>query len=431
MEVSVENTGTLGRRIKVSVPDATVKEQIKAKMTKISREAHLKGFRPGKVPQDVLQKKFGPSVRVEVIEDVIRQSLTDIFKSKSLNVAGMPRIEEITDESGKDLEFVATLEVYPEITLANLADVEVEKRTVNISDEDVNKMVAKLQNELADWNNVTREVRSGDKLNVDFSRLLKEPDAKKQEQQKVEMVVGVEGVLPGLTEALLGKNIGETVEAELVYPNDWAETAVAGKAVTLWVVINEIAEKTNLTSEELSNKLGLSIDAKANLTEEVRKRMQEELESALQEELKEKVLEKLLEKNPIEIPAALIDQEKEAIRRELSRQRKVEIPSEAMNQPEWLDQAKRRVELGLLLNEVIKKYNIKANETKIRAEIEKIASRFSSHAKQVIDAYYQNKDLLYGVERMVLLDEAVNVMLGELKQKEVAASFEDVMNSGQ
>lgn len=428
MEVSVENTSTLGRRIKVSVPDATVKEQVKAKMSKLAREVRLKGFRPGKVPNDVLQQKFGQSVRIEVIEDVIRKTLADVFKDKDLQVAGAPRIEDIKDESGKDLEFTATLEIYPEITLASLQDVELEKRTANITDQDVNKMIDKLQNELANWESVTRSIQSGDKIKVDFARLLKEEGATKEEQKDVEMVVGVEGVLPGLTEALLNKGIGDRVEVELVYPEDWAETRVAGKPVTLWVHINAIFEKEILTIEALAKKLGLATEDKATLETEVKQRMQDELESALQEELKEKVLEKLLESNPIELPQALIDQEKEAIRRELSRQRKVNIPFEAMDPIELEDQAKRRVELGLLLNEVIKKHKIKADASKIRKEVEKIASRFSTHAQQVIDAYYQSKEMLYGVERMVLLDQAVNVMLEEMKHKETTVTFDQVMN---
>lgn len=426
----MENTSALGRRIKVSVPDATVNEQVKAKMSKLAREVHIKGFRPGKVPKDVLQKKFGQSIRIEVIEDVIRQTLTDVFKDKALQVAGAPRIEDIKDELGKDLEFVATLEIYPEITLTDLSDVEFEKRQVTITDEDVTKMIEKLKSELADWEPVTRAVQSGDKLKVDFARLLKEDNATKEEQKDVEMAVGVDGVLPGLTEALLGKEPGATVEVELVYPEDWAESRVAGKPVTLWVTVHSVSQRNPLSEEDLAKRLGLASDSDAQLPVQVRQRMQEELDNALTEEIKENVLEKLLEKNPIELPQALIDQEKEAIRRELSRQRKVNIPLEAMNQPEVEEQAKRRVELGLLLNEVIKKHQIKADATKIRKEIEKIASRFSTHAQQVIDAYYQSKDMLHGVERMVLLDQAVDVMLGQMQLKEITVTFDQVMNPG-
>lgn len=335
MEVSVENTSTLGRKIKISVPDAVVREQFKQRVSKFAKEAHLKGFRPGKVPSQVIEKRFGQSLRMEMIEELIRQSLTDVFKEKSLQVAGSPKIEEIKNQSGEDLEFTATLEVYPEIHLADFKEMEVEKRQVTILDEDVNKMIEKLKTNFGD------------------------PES---------------------------------------------------------------------TEEDLMKKLNLGEKEGETLFSLVKARMQEELDATLREEMKEKVLEALLEKNPIELPQALIDQEKEAIRRELSRQSKQNLPDEMMNQPEVEDQAKRRVELGLLLNEVIKKYDVKAEPALIMQEINKIAARFPGQREQVINVYRQNRDLLHTVERMVLLDKAVDVMLGEMKLREVAVPFDQVMN---
>lgn len=426
MEVSVENTSTLGRRIKVSVPDAKVKEQYNAKLSKFAREARLKGFRPGKVPHIVIQKKFGPSLRLEVIEGMISETLKEIFKEKALHVAGAPKIEALTNESGKDLEFTATLEVYPEIILCDLHEIEYEKRIATVTEEDVNKMITKLKQNAGAWEQVDRAIEADDKIKVDFARQLQEEGAVREEEKNVELLVSGKGVLPGLTEALLGKTVGESIELATRYPEDWAEANVAGKAVTLWAGIHEIHQKNPITDEELIEKLKISKET--SLLETVKERMQQELETTLREELKEKVLEILLEKNPIELPVALIEREKESMRREFSQQRKVEIPIEAMQQPEVEEQAKRRVELGLLLNEVIKKYQIKAEASQIIKEIEKIAARFPDQAQQVVELYRTNKGLLQSVERMVLLDQAVNVMLGEMKAKEIPVTFDQIMN---
>jgi trigger factor len=427
MEVSMENTSTLGRRVKVSVPDATVNEQIKARMAKLAKEAHLKGFRPGKVPLKVLQDKFGESVRMEVINELIRQSLGDAVKENELQLAGTPKIEELKAQTGENLEFVATFEVYPQIALASLAGVEIEKRSVKINDADVESMMSKLQDQLANWSKVERAVKKGDKLTVDFSRLLKEEGSTKEEQKQVQMVVGVEGVLPGLSEALYGKQSGDEVEVELRYPEDWADKPAAGKDVTLWVRIHDVLEKQPLSNEELAQKLGIEDKETDKLKSKVRERMEEELEKALQDEIKESVLEKLLEKNVIEIPVSLIDQEKEAIRREISRSRRVNVPMEALKSDEVEQQAKRRVELGLLLNEVIKKYGLKADGQKVRAEVEKIAAKFPKPA-EIVEAYYGSNELLYGIERVVLLDQAVEAILKEVAVKETTATFDEVMN---
>ncbi|MBI2792854.1 MAG: trigger factor [Gammaproteobacteria bacterium] len=427
MEVLVENTSTLGRRLKVSVPDVTVTEQIKLKMAKLAREAHIKGFRPGKVPTSVLEKKFGNSVRMEVINELIRQTLGDAVKDKQLQPAGMPKIEEINNESGKNLEFVATFEVYPEITLQDFSEVEIEKRLVEITDQDVLSMIDKLQDQLANWLPVERAVQSGDRLTVDFARLLKDEGASREEQKNVQMIIGTEGVLPGLSEALIGKKKDETVEVSLTYPENWADAPVAGKAVTLWISIHDIAEKQNLSQDELAKKLGLEDADSSKLKDMVRSRMQEELDKALQDEIKEEVLEKLLEKNPIELPHALIEQEKEAIYREMTRNKRGKVSKDILNAPGVEDSARRRVELGLLLNEVIKKHNLKADGQRVRAEVEKIASKFAKPS-EIVEAYYGSNDLLYSVERLVLLEQAVDAILGEAKVKEVKASFDDVMN---
>lgn len=422
MDVSLENTSTLGRRVKVSVPDAEISEQIKTKMAKLAKEVRLKGFRPGKVPAHVLNEKFGKSVRMEVINDVIRQSLGDVVKEKQLQPAGTPRIDDITDTVGKNLEFTASFEVYPEINLADFAQISVDKRTAEITDNDVKSMIEKLRDQFANWHAVDRNVKTGDKLTVDFARILKEDGATREEQSHVQMIVDDKGVLPGLSEALVGKAKGEQIETELRYPTEWADTAAAGKEVTLWVTIHEIEEKETLSEEDLAEKLSIAKDDKEALKATVKERMQEELTAALQDEIKETVLEKLLEANPIELPQALIEQEKEAVRREAARSKR-EVPAAELE-----DTAKKRVELGLLLNEVIKKFNLSADGKRVRAQIEKIASRFSKPS-EIVEAYYKSNELLYGIERMVLLEQAVDAILAEVKVEDKNVTFDEVMNA--
>ncbi len=430
MEVSVENTSTLGRRIKVSVPNTQLAEQIKAKMSKLAKDAHLKGFRRGKVPANVLEQKFGESIRLEVIDDIIKSTLGEAVEKEQLKPAGRPKIEEINVEeirsdNSKNLEYTASFEVFPQITLNDFGNMEVEKRNVEINDKDVTDMIEKLQDQLANWHAVERKTKNDDKLTVDFSRLLKEENAKREDQKNVQMILGAKGVLPGLTEALIGKAKGEEVEVELAYPQDWADKPAAGKGVTLWITIHNIEEKQLLSQEELAKKL--SIEEGADLKTKVRERMQLELDKALRDEIKESVLEKLLDQNPIELPQALIEQEKEAMYRELVRTQRRQIPKEVMNAPELETSARKRVELGLLLNEVILKNNLKADAQRIRTEIEQIASKFAKPA-EIIEAYYGSNELLYSVERIVLLDEAVDTILKNAKVNEKKASFDEVMN---
>lgn len=334
MDVSVENTSSLGRRIKVKVPDAVVKAQIREKIAKLSRDVKLKGFRPGKVPLKVVEEKFGPSVRIEVIQNLVQSSLDEAVKKNEMTIAGRPSIEELDAESDQNLEFVATFEVYPQITLNSFSELSIEKRTAEITDQDVEKMQAKLQKQFA-------------------------PE-------------------------------GET-----------------------------------LTPEALAEKLHLE-GGEEKLKSEIRARLQQEADGQLREEIKEKVLEQLLENNPFELPNSLIAQEKEAIHREMARQPQPPVEDAEEAEKEIDEAARKRVELGLLLNEVIKKYSLRPDMKKVQEQVLKLAFSYAKPA-EVIEAYQKNSQLRFSIERMVLLEQAVDAILGEMKVTEVMVAFDEVM----
>lgn len=337
MDVSVENTSNLGRRIKVSVPDAVVKAQIRDKIAKLSREVKLKGFRPGKVPLDVVKQKFGPSVRHEVIQELIQTTLEDTVKKNDFNIAGRPSIESLESPDDKDLEFVAVFEVYPHITLNPFSNLTVEKRSAEVTDQDVEKMQTKLQDQLGE-------------------------------------------------------------------------------------------KDQPLTSEGLAEKLHIE-GGEEKLKEEIRNRLQQEADAFLREEIKEKVLEQLLSNNPFELPVALIEQEKEAIQREIAHesQRSGAAESAAEDAQEIEEAARKRVELGLLLNEVIKKFALTPDAKKVHQQLLKMAFSYGKPA-EVIEAYQKNKQLRFSIERMVLLEQAVDAILGEMQITELKISFDEAMN---
>jgi len=421
MAVSVENTSTLGRRLTMRVSDEAVKAQCKSRMAKLAQEMHsqgtqFRGFRPGKMPSSELQKRFGQSVRKEAIQTLVDEVFNEAMKENGWQPIDAPKIEAVKEEPHQGIEFTAVFEIYPTVTLADLSGVVIEKRVADITDNDVKNMIVKLCDQLAEWEGVDRAVQKEDKLKVDFTRLLKHEGAKQEEQKDVQLIVGDKGVVPGLSEALLGKKQGDHVEIEMRYPTDWADSKVADQAALLGITILEITQKKVLTQEALKEKLEVE-----NLHTEVEKRMQQELEAVLRDEVKETVLEKLLEKNVVDLPPSLIEREKEAIHKERERRGGAEKP-EALE-----EEAKRRVELGLLLNEVIKKYEVKIDEKIVRQEVEKIAASFPN-ASQVVQAYYRNHQLLHGIERKVLLEEAVDALLKELTVNEKQVGFDEIMN---
>lgn len=429
MEVSVENMSSLGRRLKVSVPESQVNDQCKSKMAELAKQVRIKGFRPGKVPANILQQRFGRSVRAEVIGEVIEKSLTDALKNNELRPAGTPKIEDIKDEDGQPLEYVAEFEVYPEIELAPLAEVEIEKKVVEISDADIQDTMDKMADNLAHWHSVERPAKEGDKLDVDLERLSVEgiDEEKPQSYKHVDFVLDTKKSLPGLVQELIGKEAKFEGTFEVPYPEEWHDKKLAGKHAQFKVTIHGVNEKHAMTQEQLAEHFDLEKDDIDGLKAKVKERMEKEAEKVLREDIKERVLEVLLDKNQIEKPQSLIDQERAALLREMEHKQKGGMLDEDLSEDDIKELTEKRVVLGLLVNEVIAKHQIKVNNQRVREVIAEQAANFPD-PKTFISYYYNNKELLQGVERIVLLDQAVDTLLGEMKVKDKPVSFDEVMN---
>lgn len=432
MQVSVENTSELGRRVTVQIPDAGVNQKFKQKVNELSKKMNLKGFRPGKVPTKEIEKKYGPQIRSEVIETLIQDHFPKALSSENIQPAGTPMIEKVLDEN-ETLEFVANLEVIPEIQLADLTTVEFEKRTAEVTEADIKRMLEKMKLQYCDWTKVDRSAKEGDKLMVDISRQLLDghhPEA--FEQKNVSLILKKEGMIPGFVEGVIGKSVGDKVELKLAYPETWADEHDAGCDVEIKLEIHQILEQQPMTDEALANKIRIEVkegeDLLTNLNAKIKSRLSEDLNEKLTEEVKEQVLELLIEKNKFTLPAVMIDQEKSSILKEyqqrLQNNEHVHLPEES----ELQDMAEKRVMLGLLINKIVAVNNITISADQVRAEAEKMAKHFGASADQFLQYYLSNQGLRAGLERKALLDETVNCLLKQLKIKETLVSFDAVMS---
>jgi trigger factor len=425
MSVSVENTSNLGRRLKANIPNAELQDLLKSRMLKLSKEVRLKGFRPGKVPMQVIQKQFGSSVRQEVISEIIEKTLKDTLTNDDIKLAGRPVIDDINDKADQDLVFTATFEVFPDISLADLQEVDVTQKVVAVTESDIENMMSKLCRNMGTWLTVKKPAIEGDRLTVDFVRKL--ADADEETQENVILELGHHSVLPGLTEKLLGAKVDETVETEITYPEYWGEEVVKGKQAKLKITIKNSEENQPINEAELAEKLGLKDFDKAKLQEKIKERMDDEVKRTLNQALQEDVLEILLEKNEIELPQSLIDQELKAINDEALRKQQTQQPQETMTADEKNDSAIKRVKLGLLINEIIGKYKIKGNGKLLRKEVEYLAQEFGN-PEEIIDLYFSNQQLLSGVERVVLLQQSIDALLKDMKTTQKSVTFDEIMN---
>lgn len=432
MQVSVEATNGLERRMTVELPVERIDGEVQNRLKQISRTAKVKGFRPGKVPHKVLAQQYGQQLRDEVIGELIQSSYFEAVSQEKLQPAGMPSIEPTVNEAGKNLQYVATFEVMPEVSLAEVAGAKLEKRVAEVSDADLDKMMDTLLKQRASWEEVDRAAAEGDRLNIDFKGTIDGEEFSGNSGQKVPVTIGAKRMIEGFEEGLVGAKAGDELTLDLTFPENYAHKEVAGKPVQFAVKVNSVeAAKLPELDEEFAKSFGIGDGSLDSLRAEVRQNMEREMKQALSEGNKQAVMDKLLELNQIEVPKALVESEAEQLKQQMMQQ--MHIPNGKsgvqLENSMFAEQAQRRVTLGLILSELIKSKELKADEDKVRAKVEELAATYEE-PQQVIDWYYGDKSRLSQVESLVLEDTVVDWVFEQAEVTEKSGSFDEVMGRG-
>ncbi len=431
MQVSVETTQGLERRLTITVPAASVDTAVKSRLQQLAKTQRLNGFRPGKVPVKVIQKRFGAAVRQEVAGEVMQQNFYQAIMQEKINPAGMPNFELTKDKDGEDLEFAATFEVYPEVKVEGLDKLKIEKTVVEIADKDLNEMMKTLQQQHATFKECKRKAKKGDKVTINFVGSIdgEEFDGGKADDFPLELGKGQ--MIPGFEDALIGAKTGEEVVSEVTFPEDYHAEALKGKAASFAISVTKV-EGLNLPKldDEFAELFGVKEGGLDALKEEVKKNMQRELDQTLKTSVKEAVIDALLADNEVDVPQSLLDQEVNALR-EQAKQR-FEQQGNGGTMPElpadmFTANAQKRVAVGLLIGEVIKSNKIEADEARVDALIETTASAYEDPS-EVIEYYKNNQELLQQIQNLALEEQAIDAILDQAKVKEVKKSFDEVMN---
>ncbi|MGB0216320.1 MAG: trigger factor [Alteromonas oceani] len=431
MQVSVETTQGLERRLTITVPAESVDNAVKSRLQQLAKTQRINGFRPGKVPVSVIKKRYGQAVRQEVAGDVMQQNFYQAIVQEKINPAGMPSFELTKDQDGEDLEFVAKFEVYPEVEVKGVDDIEIEKTVVEIADEDLDNMLETLQKQHGEWKEVKRKARKDDRMVIDFVGTIdgEEFDGGKAEDFTLEL--GKDRMIPGFEKPLVGAKKGEEVIVDVTFPEDYHAEALKGKAAQFTVNVKKVEGLTlPKVDEEFAKLFGIEDGDVEALKAEVRKNMERELGQTLKTQLKEEVIAKLLEKNELDLPAALVDQEVNALREQAKQRFSQQGGGE--NLPDlpadlFKDNAQRRVSIGLLLGEIIKQNDLKADQEKVDSLIETMASAYED-PQEVVDYYKNNQELMQQMQNVALEEQAIEWVVGQAKVTEVNKPFDEVMN---
>lgn len=431
MQVSVTAAEGLQRSMTVEIPADKIQEEINQRLKKMASQVRMDGFRPGKVPFGVVQKRYGGEVRNEVESEIVRTSFYEAVQQEKLRPAGTPKIET-SDSDGEKLAFTATFEVYPDVKVEIPADLTVEKPVVEVSDGDVDGMLDKLRQQRATWETVERAAENGDQVVIDFLGKVDDVAFDGGAASDFVLELGSSRFIKGFEEKLIGVSAGDERAVEVSFPEDYQSKDLAGKPAVFDVTIKEVkgSKLPELDDAEFLTALGSSDGGIDGLRSEIRGSMERELKQRIDSKIKENLLDKLLAANPIEVPAVLIDEEIAQIATQ-SRQN-MGIPDDAPVSDEMRasmePQARRRVTLGLMVGELIREKGFTSDEQKVKARIESLATTYED-PQSVVRWYFEDKTRLAGVEALVLEDQVVDWLLGEVKSEDVQKTFDDLMQA--
>jgi len=430
MQVSVETTQGLERRLTITVPAATVSKEIENRLRGLAKTQRIDGFRPGKVPAKVIKKRFGAAVAEEVAGEIMQRNFYEAIVAEKLNLAGAPTLEPAQVKEGEDFSFTATLEVYPEFEVAGIEAIAIEKSVSSVTDADVDGMIETLRKQHAEWITADRAAEANDQVKVNFNGSIDGEEFEGGKAEDFTLAMGQGRMIPGFEEGIVGKSAGEEFTVEVTFPEEYHAENLKGKTASFAITLNAVeTQELPEINAEFVGKFGVEDGTLESLKAEISKNMSRELEQAIKADTKTKVLDALVASNDIDVPAALVKQEIVTLREQAMQRFGQMAPQNAPELPDELftEQASRRVKIGLVLGEFIKANEITADDARVQDMIASMASAYEDPA-EVIAHYKDNEQALENVRNVAVEDQAIDLVLEKANVTEKEVAFEELMN---
>lgn len=434
MQVSVETTQGLERRMTVQVPAERVESEVENRLKSMRGRIRMDGFRPGKVPLKVVRQRYGAQVRNEILGEVIQSTYSEALDEQDLRPAGQPSVEPTQIEPGKDLEYTATFEVMPEVTVKDLDKIVIKRPDVAVTDADVEQVLQRLQQQHAEYQEVEREAARDDRVTIDFHGQVDGEDFEGNTGEDVPVTLGAGSMPEAFESQLEGVKAGEEVTVEYTFPEQFPDEQIAGKTATFKVNVKKVeAPEYPELDDAFAEQLGFKEEGIDGLRQKVRQNLERERDQAVRQYVKRQAMDGLLEHNEVELPRSLIDGEIEHLRRQ-ARERmrqygagdsEPELPASAFE-----DEATRRVKLGLLVNEVIRANEIQVDQDRLRETLEGIASGYE-RPQDVVQYYTQNRQLMESLEISVLEEQVAEHIAQQASVEDEKMSLDELMKQQQ
>lgn len=434
MQVSVETTDGLERKMTVAIEEERISTVVDGRLQDMTKTVKVKGFRTGKVPLKIVKQQYEQQVRQEVVGDVLQSTLYEAIGQEKLNPAGQPRIDSLKSDPGQGMEYTALFEIYPEVKLGDLSKETVEKPVAEITDADVDEMLETVRGQHKEWVSVDRAAKDGDQLNINFKGMIDGEVFPGGEATDMPIELGSGRMIKGFEEGLIGAKAGDDVTLNVTFPDDYHAKELAGKPAQFDTHINKVEEaKLPELDDEFAKKLGIKDASLENMHKEIKASMQLELDNRLNTKMKSAVMDALINAHDFDVPKPLIEDESEAIKKNMLENLKQQGMQDQGMQVEasmFADQAIRRVKLGLIMSEIVKSEKIEADEDRVKKKIEEIAAPYEQ-PQQVVDWYNGDQQRLAEVRALVTEEQIVDWAMEKAKVVDKKVTFKEIMDSEQ
>jgi trigger factor len=433
MQVSLSATGGLERRLEVAVPATEVASEVEQRLKQLSRTARLKGFRPGKAPYAVVRKQFGDQVHTEVVSDLMRSSFAKALSQEKLTPAANPRIEPLAVVPGADLKYAAVFEVMPEVKLASVDGIAVERPTSAVEESDIDAMIESMRRQRPIFTVVERAAKETDRVVIDYKGTIDGKPFEGSDGNDINVVIGSKQSMVELEEGLKGATAGETRTVKVSFPAQHPNKAVAGQTADLDVTIKRVEEHSlPAVDEEFGRAYGVEEGGVEALRAEVRKSMERELTDVIRNRVRTQVLDALYHQNPVDVPRTLLEEQVQQLQIDTARRMGVRDASQVPPRQQFEEPARRRVALGLLMTQIVQAEQIKLEAERVQSRLNDLVASYPEQQQgEALRAYQQNQDAMRQIQSAAIEDQVIDWVLGRANITDKPMSFKEITGFGQ
>ena len=428
MQVSVETTGNIQRKLSIVVPSERIDGEVDKRLKSMRGRVKIDGFRPGKVPLSVVSQQYGDAVYQEVVGEIFQSTFYEAAEQEKLKVAGMPQIEATTLEPGKDLEYTATFDIYPQFKIADISKLKVTRPVVKLAAADVDEMIETLRKQQQEWKEVKRAAKKGDLLVVDFDGKLDGKEFEGGSAKDFSVELGAGRMLKDFESALKGMKAGDEKEADVTFPDDYPAENLKGKTAQFNLKVKTVSSPSlPAVDKDFIIKFGVADGTSKSFKAEIKANMQREVDQRIKSRIKQSVMEGLHDLHEIDLPSALVTDEIKQVRSEME-QNSQGADLSTLPDDMFKDQAARRVKLGLIVGEIITKNKLQKDQARVDDMLNSLAASYED-PESLIEYYRSNQQAMQTIEAAVMEEMIVDWALEKAKVKDETIKFTELMNT--